>query len=269
MAFEIFKAIILGIVEGVTEFLPISSTGHLILVNQFLSFNGSFTQLFDVVIQFGAILAVATYFWSRLFPFHGTKDTQNVAIQLWKRIIVAVIPALILGAFLGDFIEEILFNPVVVGIALVIGGVIFLVVDTKGNSPRINAVQEISFGTAFGIGLVQCLALIPGTSRAAATIIGAIFLGASRVVAVEFSFFLAIPTMIAASVYSFLKHGTSLAGSEYAILLVGFLVSFLTALTVTKFLLQYIQSHNFKAFGYYRIALGALVLFAFFLTSIF
>ena len=265
MFVDVIKAIILGLVEGFTEFLPVSSTGHLIIVNKWLSFSPSFTAMFDVVIQLGAILAVIILFWKKLSPF--AKDpiqkstTLNLLnLQIWFKTILAVVPALILGVLFADSIEEKLFNPITVALALVIGGVILILIERKQASSSAVFTSAITYRTAFLIGLFQCLAMIPGTSRSAATIIGAMLLGASRSAAVEFSFFLAIPTIVAASAYSLLKHGSAMTGSEFVILAVGFMVSFLTAWTVIKFFLKYIQTHDFKVFGYYRIALGLLVL---------
>ena len=268
MFLDLIKAIILGLVEGITEFLPISSTGHLIIVNNWLSFSKSFTEMFDVVIQLGAILAVVVVFWKKLWPF--TKDQventivlNKVNLNVWYKAIVAVAPALVLGALFGSKIEEKLFNSVVVAIALIVGGVILILVEKKQTtSIGVSSIADISYGKAFCIGLVQCLAMIPGTSRSAATIIGAMWLGASRAVAVEFSFFFAIPTMLAASAYSLLKYEGLLNGNDWLILVVGFIVAFLTALVVIKFLLRYIQNHNFKIFGYYRIILGLIILLA-------
>ena len=258
LAFNILVSIILGIVEGLTEFLPISSTGHLILVNQFLNFTQNiseqFTYIFDVIIQLGAILAVIVYFRQRL---------KN--IYLWKKVIYAVIPALIIGALLGDYIEKLLFNPYTVAIALIIGGIIIFFVENKKNIDKIDQVEKITYKKALAIGLIQCLAMIPGTSRSAATIIGGRLLGASRIAAAEFSFFLAIPTMIAASGYSLLKSGFDLNGTEIIILTIGFIISFVAALLVVKYFLKYISHHDFKIFGYYRIVLGILVLVYFIL----
>ncbi len=264
MFLDIFKAIILGLVEGITEFLPISSTGHLIIVNKWLSFGPAFTSMFDVVVQLGAILAVVVVFWKKLWPFAKDLSDRANVLNLWKKTILAVVPALILGALFGGLIEEKLFNPTVVAVALVVGGIILILVDNKqATTGTVLSVKDISYRTAFYIGLFQCLAMVPGTSRAAATIIGAMLLGASRTVAVEFSFFLAIPTMLAASAYSLLKHGAVISASEFVILAVGFATAFFTALVVIKFLLNYIQNNNFKAFGYYRIGLGVLVLILF------
>lgn len=267
MIFDIFKAIVLGIVEGVTEFLPISSTGHLILVNQALSFSPDFTTLFDIVIQLGAILSVVVFFWKRLWPFGTDLEHRKMTLTLWYKTIVGVLPALVLGALLGDFIEEKLFTPWVVALALIVGGIILILIEKKTRQSHINTIAELSFKTAFLIGLIQTLAMVPGTSRAAATIIGAMLLGASRMVAVEFSFFLAIPTMVAASAYSLLKSGSSYTAVEFAILAIGFIVSFFTALAVIKFFLNFVRKNNFIPFGYYRIALGILVIVIFLLKS--
>jgi undecaprenyl-diphosphatase len=266
MIIEIGKAVILGLVEGATEFLPVSSTGHLILVNQWVSFSGQFTKMFDIVIQLGAILAVVALFWKRLWPFGNGPEQTRAALEIWAKTIVGVIPAIILGALFASKIEEKLFNPWTVAIALVLGGLVLLYVERKRRAARFNSVHEIPFKIAFFTGLIQCLAMIPGTSRSAATIIGAMFLGASRTAAVEFSFFLAIPTMIAATGYSILKSGLKMSSSEITILAVGFIVAFLSALAVIKFFISYIQRRDFKPFAYYRIALGLLVL-AYFLLK--
>jgi len=260
MPFSLTKAAILGIVEGVTEFLPISSTGHLIIVNQWISFDADFTKLFDIVIQLGAILSVVVFFWNRLWPF--TKDaTKNKEIwSVWYKAVVGVLPAIVIGALLANKIEEKLFNPLTVAVMLIVGGIVLIWLESRKKEATINSIKAIGYKTALGIGLIQCLAMIPGTSRSAATIIGAMLLGASRVVAAEFSFFLAIPTMVAASAYSLLKFKSHITGSETAILAVGFIVSFVVALAVIKFFMNYIRKHSFKNFGTYRIILGALVL---------
>ncbi len=259
MLFDILKAIILGVVEGFTEFLPISSTGHLIIVNQVFSFSESFTFLFDIVIQLGAILSVLVYFKKRLWPFGKDREKRKLTLDIWRKAIVGVLPAIFLGALLGGFIEKKLFNPLTVASALVIGGLVLILIERKNKPSRINSISELTLKTAFYIGIIQCLSLIPGTSRSAATIIGAMLLGTSRLVATEFSFFLAIPTMVAASGYSLLKHGFSLSFNELLILLVGFAVSFLTALVAIRFFLNYIEKNNFKAFAHYRIVLGIIV----------
>jgi undecaprenyl-diphosphatase len=259
---DFINAILLGIVEGFTEFLPISSTGHLILVNNFIGFTGSFAHMFDVVIQLGAILAVVIYFWKRLLPFGISKPAAEKAATwtLWWKTLVAVIPALIIGGTLGKYIENKLFNPYVVSVALVVGGILLLFIERNIRISKINSISELNFKTVLIIGLIQCLAMIPGTSRSAATIIGAMLLGSSRIVAVEFSFFLAIPTMVAATGYSILKSGLHLNSREIALTGTGFLVSFLVAWIVIAAFMKFIGRRNFKPFGYYRIILGAVVL---------
>jgi len=259
-------AAILGIVEGFTEFLPISSTGHLILVNQFISFDKNFTLLFDVVIQLGAILAVVVFFWKKLWPFTNDQIKNKEIWNIWFKTIVGVLPAIILGALFASKIEDKLFNPWTVAVALLIGGLIILFVENLRHNPKINSIKELSFKTAFYIGIIQCLSMIPGTSRSAATIIGAMVLGASRVVATEFSFFLAIPTMIAASAWSLFKYRALLNMSQFSVLLVGFIVSFVVALAVIRFLIDYVKKNDFKAFGWYRIVLGIIII-AYFLIK--
>jgi undecaprenyl-diphosphatase len=265
MLIEIIKAIILGVVEGLTEFLPISSTGHLILINEWVSFSATFTKVFDVVIQLGAILAVIVYFWPKLWPFgkNVTETDKKRIFTIWWKTIVGVIPALVIGAALGSWIESKLFNPWVVAGALIVGGLIIIFVERKQIAVKFASVADMPWSIVIYIGLRQCLAMIPGTSRAAATIIGALLLGISRVVAVEFSFFLAIPTMIAASSYSLLKHGAAMSGGELVLLAIGFVTSFAVALFVIRFFVKYIKVHDFKAFGYYRIVLGVLVVIYF------
>jgi undecaprenyl-diphosphatase len=258
--FESIKAIILGVVEGFTEFLPISSTGHLILVNEFISFDKNYTNLFDIVIQLGAILAVVVYFWKRLWPFTKDRNKNQEILNIWYKTIIGVLPAIVLGALFASKIEEKLFDPWTVGITLFLGGIIILIVENSKKNPKIESIKDLSFKTAFFIGIIQCLSMIPGTSRSASTIIGAILLGASRVVATEFSFFLAIPTMIAASAWSLLKYKAVLDINQIIVLSVGFVVSFLVALAVIKLFIKYIQKHDFKIFGYYRIVLGVIII---------
>jgi len=263
MLIGIIKAIVLGVVEGLTEFLPISSTGHLIIVNRWINFSPSFTTMFDVVIQLGAILAVIVYFWPRLWPFGKDQIQRQATLKIWGKTIIGVIPAIVLGALLGKLIEDKLFNPWIVAVMLLIGGLIILYVEKKRPQARFNSIHEIPLQTAFLVGLIQCLSMIPGTSRAAATIIGAMVLGASRTAAVDFSFFLAIPTMIAATGYSLLKHRAAMTHAELIILITGFVAAFVVALTVIKFLLNYIKQHDLKPFGYYRLVLGILILVLF------
>lgn len=262
---DLMKAVVLGIVEGITEFLPISSTGHLILFNQFISFDEAFTKQFDIVIQLGAILSVVVLFRNRLFPAgNGVSGfMKSEAFGLWKKTIVGVTPALFAGALFHKTIEAALFNPVGVSIALAIGGVALIILEGLRRRERILSVSSLDYKTAFLIGLVQCLAMIPGTSRSAATIIGAMLLGCTRVVAVEFSFFLAVPTMVAASAFSLFKIGLSLTTAEFTVLLVGFAVSFVVAWVVVAAFLKFISKKDFKPFGYYRIILAGIVLIYF------
>jgi len=258
---DFVSALILGIVEGITEFLPISSTGHLIIVNQFVGFSEQFANMFNVVIQLGAILSVVVYFRKRLIPStHNSISTNRKIYDLWKKTLIAVVPALVIGALVGDYIEERLFNTTVVAIALIVGGIILLYIENRKPLNRMTSVDHLTYKTALFIGLIQCLAMIPGTSRSAATIIGAMLLGASRVVAAEFSFFLAIPTMVAASGYTLLKSGMLLTGHEFLVVWCGFVVSFVVAWLVIAWLMNYISKRDFKPFGYYRIVLGIIVL---------
>lgn len=272
------NAIILAIVEGITEFLPISSTGHMILVSQFLDFGGDpdFLNTFLVMIQLPAILSVVVYFWSDLWPFttraNEKPDNPGVGIRrdsvvLWLKVAAALIPVfaitigskLVLGESLDDILETHLFHPIPVAIALAVGGILLLAVERIGIKTRLENVHQIGFLHALGIGAFQCLAMIPGTSRSAATIIGGMFLGASRPAAAEFSFFLAIPTMLAACLYKLLKNGLAFTPQQWALLVVGSVVSFLVAYGVIAFLMDYVRKHDFSLFGYYRIVLAALV----------
>lgn len=262
---DYIKAIILGVVEGITEFLPVSSTGHLILVNEWISFTKEFTAIFDIFIQLGAILAVLVYFRARLFPFSKNKNKMEKknSLQLWYKAIIGVIPALFVGALFGKVISTKLFNPMVVATALFVGGIILILVEKRKSYAEVNTVVGISYGKAFMVGVIQCLSMIPGTSRSAATIIGAMLLGTSRVAAVEFSFFLAIPTIFAASAYSFLKIGFHFSSHELVLLAIGFITSFFVAWLLIAGFMSYISKHNFKPFGYYRIILGFIVLLYF------
>lgn len=257
---ELFTSIILGIVEGFTEFLPISSTGHLIIVNEWLSFGEPFTNMFNVVIQLGAILAVLILYFKRLSPFKKNKEEKLKVLNLWKKAIIGVIPALILGFFFASTIENILFNPYTVAIMLIIGGIFLIYIEKKEKKIKYEKVEDLPFKKVLQIGLIQCLAMIPGTSRSAATIVGASLLGSNRTTAVEFSFFLAIPTMIAASSYSLLTYTGKLTVFDWKMLSIGFLVSFIVALIVIRFFIKYIQKNNFVGFGYYRIILGILII---------
>jgi undecaprenyl-diphosphatase len=262
---DLIKAVILGVVEGLAEFLPISSTGHLILVNQFVAFSKDFTNMFDYVIQLGAILSVVVYFWHNLNPFSRKKTAaeREQTFSLWKKTIVGVIPAVIIGKLFQESVEHFLFNPVTVSIALVVGGIFLIYIENRKKTAKIASMEQLSYQTAFIIGLIQCAALIPGTSRSAATIIGAMLLGASRVVATEFSFFLAIPSLAGATFYYMLKTGFSLTSHEIGVLAVGFVVSFIIAWLVIAAFMRFIQRHDLKPFAYYRIILGGLILLYF------
>lgn len=266
---EILKAILLGVVQGITEWLPVSSTGHMILVEELVKFNLSdvFKSTFFVVIQFGSILAVLVLFFKKLNPFDPskTKGEKNDTMSLWFKVVVAVIPSGIIGLLFDDKIEEIFFNPTTVALMLIVYGVAFIIIENRHKVPGINNFGELTYKTAVLIGLFQVLALIPGTSRSGATIIGAVLLGTSRYVAAEFSFFLAIPTMLGASALKLLKAGFVFSGFEWLVLLVGSVVAFVVSIFAIKFLMDYIKKHDFKVFGYYRIVLGIIVLGYFYL----
>lgn len=255
----LFSAAILGVVEGITEFLPISSTGHLILVNEFLGFEEHFEAMFDVVIQLGAILSVVVYFWRRLWPARDAVGRART-LDLWKKTIAGVAPALVIGGLLGSKVEELLFNPTVVAVALVVGGILLIVIESRKRQASVDDIAQLTYRTAILIGLIQCIAMVPGTSRSAATIIGAMLLGLSRLAAAEYSFFLAIPTMTAASAYSLLKSAHAVSALEWQALAVGFVVSFLVAWAVIAAFMRFIQTNDFRPFGWYRIALGVAVL---------
>ncbi len=276
--FEIFKVIILGLVEGITEWLPISSTGHLILVDEFIKLNASdaFKEMFNVVVQLGAILAVVVLYFNKLNPF-SPKKTRNQkihTIQLWMKVVVACIPAAVLGILFDDWMEEHFHNYIVVAIMLIVYGVLFIWVENwnKTTEPSVTKLSELSYKTALFIGLFQVLSLIPGTSRSGATILGALLLGVSRYVAAEFTFFLAIPVMFGASGIKLLKffgEGAGITGMEVAMLSVGCIVAFVVSVIAIKFLMGYIKKNDFKVFGYYRIVLGILVLGYFLISGIF
>ena len=269
MLIEILKAVLFGIVEGITEWLPISSTGHLILLNEFVTLNVSeeFYKMFEVVIQLGAIFAVLLLFFHKLNPFSPQKDTQQQKATwlLWAKVIVAVLPSAVLGVLLDDWFDAHFYNYVVVALALIVYGVAFIQVEKNnaGKKFRIRRVDDIDWRTAFLIGAFQCLALIPGTSRSGSTILGAIALGVSRGAAAEFSFFLAIPTMLGASALKALKFilsGVAITGTEVMVLIVGSVISFLVSLLAIRGLMRYVRKHSFSIFGVYRIVLGILVL---------
>ena len=266
---EILKAILFGIVEGITEWLPISSTGHLILLNELvkLKVSDEFYSMFQVVIQLGAILAVILLFFHKLNPFSPKKDTRQKkrTWNLWAKVIVAVLPSAVIGLLLDDWMDAHLYTYYVVAITLIVYGVAFIWVENRnrGHAPKVKNVNEIDYRTAILIGCFQCLSLIPGTSRSGSTILGAILLGVSRSAAAEFSFFLAIPTMLGASglkLVKYLMEGLIPSGLEIGVLVVGCLVSFLVSVVVIRGLMKFVRKNSFAVFGYYRIALGALVL---------
>ena len=266
---EVLKAVLFGIVEGITEWLPVSSTGHLILLNEFINLNVSdeFQSMFDVVIQLGAILAVCALFFRKLNPFDSGKNEQQrkQTWSLWFKVIAAIIPSGIVGVLFDDWMDTHLHNGIVVSIALIVYGVAFILVEKRNEHReiRIHDVHDIPLSTAMVIGLSQCLSLVPGTSRSGSTILGGILAGVSRGAAAEFSFFMAIPTMLGASGIKLLKFfltGVGFAGSELAVLLVGCLVSFLVSLLVIRGLMDYVHNHSFSVFGVYRIVLGVVVL---------
>ena len=266
---ELLKAVLFGIVEGVTEWLPVSSTGHIILLDEFIKLRVSpeFMEMFEVVIQLGAILAVIVLFFQKLNPFapKKTEKQKQDTWQLWFKVVVAVLPSAVIGLLLDDWMDAHLYNYVVVAIALIVYGVAFLFVEKRnqGKSLKVKNVYEIDYRTAILIGCFQCLSLIPGTSRSGSTILGAILLGVGRSAGAEFSFFLAIPTMLGASALKLLKFllsGVSATGMEIGVLLVGCIVSFVVSIAVIRGLMEYVRKHSFSVFGIYRIGLGALVL---------
>ncbi|MBD5503156.1 MAG: undecaprenyl-diphosphate phosphatase [Lachnospiraceae bacterium] len=271
---EILKAILFGIVEGITEWLPISSTGHMILLNEFVTLDVSpeFWEMFLVVIQLGAILAVVILFWNKIFPFrfHEKPVIQKDIFVLWFKILVACIPAAVIGLAFDDVLDALFYNPWCVSIALIVFGIAFIVIENRNRSmkPKIRELSQITYQTALMIGVFQLLAAIfPGTSRSGATIVGALMIGVSRTVAAEFTFFLAIPVMLGASLLKIVKFGFNFTGAEAVILLVGMAVAFIVSVIVIRFLMGYIKKHDFKVFGWYRIVLGAAVLLYFALAG--
>lgn len=273
---ELLKAVLFGIVEGITEWLPISSTGHMILLNEILPFKGvseGFYSMFEVVVQLGAILAVVLFFWSKIWPLGKNKQTGKLEIKLpiimlWVKILIACVPAAVIGLLFDEVFERLFYNYVCVAIALIVFGVAFIVVETlfKDRKPKIRSLARLDYKTALLIGIFQVIAAVfPGTSRSGATIVGALMLGVSRKVAAEFTFFLAIPVMFGASLLKLVKYGLAFTGAELVILLVSMFVAFIVSIVVIKFLMDYIRKHDFKVFGWYRIALGIVVLLFFLL----
>ncbi len=285
---EFFKAFLFGIVEGITEWLPISSTGHMILLNEFINLNVSeeFYSMFEVVIQLGAIMAVVILFWNQIFPFqipkrkrrrrrrrqqHGLMQYVKMdIIILWCKILIACIPAAVIGLLFSEEFERLFYNYPCVALALIIFGIAFIIVEEnhKGKPAKINSLEELSYKTVFLIGIFQLIAAIfPGTSRSGATIVGALILGVSRTVAAEFTFFLAIPVMFGASLLKIVQFGFHFTGNEIGILLIGMVTAFVSSMFIIRFLMGYIKKHDFKVFGYYRIVLGCIVLIYFAVTS--
>lgn len=263
---ELLKAVFLGIVEGITEWLPISSTGHMILVEQFIQLNASdaFKSMFFVVIQLGAILAVVLLYFNKLNPFSPRKSLKEKknTMEIWYKVIIGVIPAGVLGVLFDDWLDAHLYNYQTVAITLVLYGILFIIIENrnKGRNGRIKSFNDLTYKTAFLIGMFQVLSLIPGTSRSGATILGGILLGASRSIAAEYSFFLSIPVMFGASALKLFKFGLVFTRMEIAILLTGMTVAFVVSVIAIRFLMRYIKNNDFKAFGWYRIILGILVI---------
>lgn len=272
---ELLKTIVLGIVQGITEWLPISSTGHMILVDQFLPLNqpADFINLFLVVVQFGSILAVVTLYFHKLNPFSPKKTQQekNDTWTMWLKVLVACIPAGVIGLLFDDLINQYTYNAWVVAAALIVYGVLFIVIERRNKRPRIDSIGALDYKTALLIGAFQVLSLIPGTSRSGSTILGAVILGTSRFVAAEFSFFLAVPVMLGASLLKIVKFffetGGGFTGGQLGILLTGMAVAYLVSIAAIKFLMGYIRNHDFKAFGYYRIIVGILVILYFVISG--
>ena len=267
---DILKSIFLGIIEGITEWLPISSTGHLIIADEFIKLNMSedFMQMFNVVIQLGAILAVVVIYFKQMWPFTLKKEEHYIkkdVFSMWFKVIVAILPAAIIGIPLDDLFEEKFHNYIVVSLALIVYGIAFIVIEKRNKhlKSKVGSIGEITYKTAFLIGCFQALSLIPGTSRSGSTILGAILIGVSRVTAAQFSFYMAVPVMFGASFIKLLKFGLDFTSTELIILLVGMVTAFLVSVIAIKFLMNYIKKRDFTAFGYYRIVLGVIVLLYF------
>ncbi|MCH5186459.1 MAG: undecaprenyl-diphosphate phosphatase [Oscillospiraceae bacterium] len=281
MIIEALKALFLGIIQGITEWLPISSTGHLILADQFIKLGSgivtseNFNSVFDVVIQFGSILAVVTLYFKKLNPWHKGKseEDRNDTFRLWAKVIAGVIPAGVIGFLLDDYFDKLFTSPKLIvptiAATLIIYGVLFIIMENitkKMNIKRMENIGDMKYSTAFYIGLFQTLALIPGTSRSGSTILGGVLLGASRELAAEFSFFMAVPVMLGASALKLIKNGAAFSVDEWILLITGTVVSYIVSIFAIKFLMGYIKKHDFKAFGYYRIVLGVIVIAYFALT---
>ena len=268
---DVLKVIFLGIVEGITEWLPVSSTGHMLLVDEFIKLNitPEFKEMFFVVIQLGAILAVVLIFWNKMFPFQFSDKRKPIIkydiFSMWFKVVVACIPGAVVTLLFDDFIEAHLHTAVVIAFTLIIYGVAFIVVENRNHHrrPKIRKLNEITYQTAFIIGLFQVLSIIPGTSRSGSTIIGALIIGVSRVAAAEFTFFLAVPVMFGLSFIKLIKFGFAFTGAEIATLAIGTITAFVVSLFAVKFLMGYVKKHDFKIFGIYRIILGIIVLIYF------
>lgn len=263
---DFIKVVILGIVEGITEWLPVSSTGHLILVGSVLNpgLSDAFMEMFDVVIQLGAIMAVVVLYFHKLNPFSPRKSERQKMLtwQMWIKVAIASVPAAIVGVLFNDYLNAIFYKPVPVAIMLIVYGVLFIIIEEKhrGKQPKVTRISQLTLKMLLWIGVFQMLALIPGTSRSGATIVGALMIGVSRETAAEFTFFLAIPAMFGASFLKLLKFGFAFSAAEFGFLMLGCIVSFGVSIFAIKFLMGYIKQHDFKVFGYYRIALGVLIL---------
>lgn len=265
---EILKVIFLGIIEGITEWLPISSTGHMLLVDEFitLNMNQGFKEMFFVVIQLGAILAVVVMFWDKMFPFQFKDKSQSIIKKeiflLWFKVAIACVPSAVMGVLFDDFLDAHLQTPIVISVMLIFYGVLFIIIENwnKKHTATTTRLTDINYKTALIIGMFQVLSLIPGTSRSGATIIGALLIGVSRVAAAEFTFFLAVPTMLGASAFKLLKFGLNFTSTELITLIIGMGVAFAVSIFVIKFLMSYIKKHDFKVFGWYRIVLGIIVI---------
>jgi undecaprenyl-diphosphatase uppP len=272
---EALKVIFLGIVEGITEWLPISSTGHMLLVDQFLQLNESqdFKDMFFVVIQLGAIMAVVLLFWNKMWPFkrsvNNKIEVRKDVFSIWLKVVVACVPGAVITLLFDDYIEAHFQTPEVIASALILYGIAFILIEifNRKRKPKIETINDITYMTAFLIGLFQVLSIIPGTSRSGSTIIGALLIGVSRVAAAEFTFFLAVPVMFGLSAIKIIKFGFGFTALELCITLLGMLVAFVVSLIVVKFLMNYIRKHDFKVFGWYRIILGVVILIYFYLIA--
>ncbi len=272
---DVLKVFILGIVEGITEWLPVSSTGHLILVGDLLKpgLSDAFMEMFNVVIQLGAIMAVVVLYFHKLNPFSPAKTQKQKMLtwQMWIKVVIASVPAALIGLPFNDILDEIFYKPLPVAIMLIVYGVLFIIIERRnaGKRPSVRRISDLSIGMLVWIGVFQMLALIPGTSRSGATIVGALMIGISREVAAEFTFFLAIPAMFGASLIKLLKFGFKFTGQELGLLLFGCVVSFGVSILAIKFLMSYIKKNDFKVFGYYRIVLGGLIVIMTLVQTIF